>query len=186
MATLQELGLKYNTDKAYFHKFCDDYETFLRGKNISVIVEVGIENGSSLRMWSGYYPDAKVIGIDICEDKLINEGNITSYFGDQSSPKETILPYIHGCDLFIDDGSHLWNHQVNTFEAVFPFMREGSVYIMEDLHTSLLIGSMYDTNTTNPLEYIKKFVLNNDNISYKLIENNNQDSLSMIIEKLPF
>ena len=186
MDSLHEIGIKHNTDKAYLHNFCNEYEIFLKNKNIISIVEVGILNGGSLRMWADFYPDAKVVGIDNDASTLINEGNIVSCIGDQNKPKETILPRVLevDCDLFIDDGSHLWIHQMDTFQTVFPHMKVGSVYIMEDLHTSLWAGSMYDTRTTNPLEYIKKFVENNDNVFYKFIHHNNEESLSMVIEKL--
>lgn len=64
---LNELGIKYNTDKAYLHDFCNSYEKELN-KNIKELWEIGVLDGASLRMWSEYYPSAKIIGFDI-EDK---------------------------------------------------------------------------------------------------------------------
>lgn len=186
MATLHEIGLKYNTDKAYPHNFCNEYEMFLKHKNILSIVEVGILNGGSLRMWAEFYPDAKVVGIDNDASTLINEGNIVSYLGDQSNPLDTILPYVieTNCDLFIDDGSHMWKHQIDTFNNIFPFMKMGSVYILEDLHTSLWTDKGYNNCKVNPLEYIKNFVETNQTVYSKFVDNNNHESISMIIEKL--
>ena len=64
---LHDLGIKYHTDKAYLHNFCNDYEKLLR-KDVKTLWEIGILDGASLRMWSEYYPNAKIIGYDI-EDK---------------------------------------------------------------------------------------------------------------------
>jgi hypothetical protein len=188
MATLHEIGLKYNTDKAYAHGFCNDYEIFLKDMDISSIVEVGILDGASLRMWAEFYPSAKIIGIDIDRKTLINVDNIFSYLGDQANPLGTILPHVMetNCDLFIDDGSHQWSHQINTFNNIFPFMKVGSVYILEDLHTSLWTDRGYNDCKINPSEYIKNFVENNTNVSYKFVDNNDHQSLSMIIKKLSF
>lgn len=36
----------------------------------------------------------------------------------------------------IDDGSHLREHAVISFAHLFPLMPQGSVYAIEDLHTS--------------------------------------------------
>ena len=66
---LHDLGIKYHTDKAYLHNFCNDYEKLLR-KDVKTLWEIGILDGASLRMWSEYYPNAKIIGYDI-EDKSL-------------------------------------------------------------------------------------------------------------------
>ena len=39
-------------------------------------------------------------------------------------------------DVIIDDGSHIGEHVCTTFEALFPSMAAGGVYVIEDLHTS--------------------------------------------------
>lgn len=180
---LHEIGLKYNTDKATYHQFCDGYEEFLTGKSPEVLIEVGIFNGGSLRMWSEYYPQAKIIGLDINPESFVNEGNIHSFFCDQSNPIKTILPMVRllGCDLFIDDGSHLWSHQLNTFMVIFPLLKAGSVYIVEDLHTSLWTTSGYADCSVNPLEFLQTYVKQH-HFKHKLINRDNE-SLSLLIEK---
>lgn len=35
-------------------------------------------------------------------------------------------------DLVIDDASHMYHHSKNTFEASFPYLRPGGVYVLED------------------------------------------------------
>ena len=184
MSRLHQLGLKYQTDKATYHNFCDDYELFLSPYTINCIVEVGIYRGHSLRMWSEFYPEAKIIGLDIDTSSLINEYNISSYIADQNNPEETILPFVNNndVDLFIDDGSHIYSHQINTFNAIFPHLKSKAIYILEDLHTSLWRKSSYDNTAVTPLELIKEYVSKN-NLKHKLVCLNNEQSISMLIEK---
>ena len=59
--------------------------------------------------------------------------------GDQSDPK-----FLHHFielsggefDLVIDDGSHLPSHQLVSFENLWPAVRSGGIYIVEDIETS--------------------------------------------------
>jgi cephalosporin hydroxylase len=46
---------------------------------------------------------------------------------------------MHGpFDIVIDDGSHVFEHQIASFEALFPLASSTAVYIVEDVHTSYL------------------------------------------------
>lgn len=47
---------------------------------------------------------------------------------------ETIGPF----DLVIDDASHHAKDIIANFKAIFPYMRSGSIYVMEDLQTQYL------------------------------------------------
>jgi len=39
-------------------------------------------------------------------------------------------------DIIIDDGSHLNEHVVPTFKLLFPCLKKGGIYVVEDTHTS--------------------------------------------------
>ena len=47
-----------------------------------------------------------------------------------------------GWDIVIDDGSHVPIHQLVTFAALFPFVRPGGLYVIEDIETSYLDGTV--------------------------------------------
>jgi hypothetical protein len=88
---LQELGLKYGTDKAS-HMFrgisyLDIYDRHFYEIRDSVksFVEIGILNGKSLLMWREYFPNATIVGIDINpECKSYESERIKIYIGDQN------------------------------------------------------------------------------------------------------
>lgn len=118
----------------YFSKFVGKPITF---------VEVGVQGGGSLQMWRKFFgPEAKIYGIDIDESVLIHQsqydGNVNIIIGDQGDEKfwDSFLSEIGGIDVFIDDGSHLAQHQKLTFQKVFPHINIGGVFLCEDTHTN--------------------------------------------------
>jgi len=46
-----------------------------------------------------------------------------------------------GWDIIIDDGSHVPRHQLITFTSLFPCVRPGGVYVIEDIESSYYDGS---------------------------------------------
>ena len=67
---LHELGLKYKTDKATFHKYLDFYEKKLPGRDFAGrLLEVGVMDGASMRMWREYVPAR---GFDVQHSLLNN------------------------------------------------------------------------------------------------------------------
>ncbi len=39
-------------------------------------------------------------------------------------------------DIGIDDGSHIWCHQILAFERLWPAIKRGGLYVIEDVLTS--------------------------------------------------
>jgi hypothetical protein len=117
------------------------YEKHLASRRDSVksILEIGIGDGPSLELWAAWFPDAKIIGVDN-EPRIVNEPDERAIrvLATQDAPRELAqavsewAPY----DLIVDDGSHRWSHQVNTFHALWPLLKPGGLYVIEDLHTS--------------------------------------------------
>ena len=141
-ATLDEIGLKWGTDKASTHHgYLPFYETFLaplRDQQLTIL-EVGVYRGASLRTWEEYFPNAKVVGADIqVTCKRFEGGRVRVELVDQSNVEDLAqLAIKHGpFDLIIEDGSHMWEHQITTLRSLFPFLRSGGHYIVEDLQTN--------------------------------------------------
>jgi cephalosporin hydroxylase len=160
---LQELGLKYATTKATMQGFCDLYEKFIGDKPVACLIEIGIAHGASLRMWADYFTEASIIGIDNNLIYQVNEGRIKSYIADQGKVSTIVdLVFKHDPDIFIDDGSHIWSHQINTHKAIFPLLKPGAIYILEDLCTSLPIYfDEYADIPEKPTDYIIRFLEQN-------------------------
>jgi hypothetical protein len=144
LATTMRLYL--GTDKLV-HGYAPGYASYLRTKRWQVkrVLEIGVGGyesrapGGSLRIWRDYFPRARIVGMDI-NDKDVDLGPRVRFVrGDQSSAEdlERVVAALGGPpDVVIDDGSHLGGHAKLSFEYLFPRMSSGSLYVVEDLHTS--------------------------------------------------
>lgn len=145
MNILQQLGLKYGTDKSrHAYKgitYLDIYDKYFNSIRYSVksILEIGIRDGSSLRMWKEYFPNAVIYGVDInpeCERH--QEDRIKIIIGDQNDDNDLnrIKNEIGLCDIILDDGSHITRHEIRTFDVLYNSVIRGGYYVIEDLRNS--------------------------------------------------
>jgi hypothetical protein len=141
-ATLDELGLKYNTDKASDrHDYLDIYESVLRDfrDDTFVLLDLGVgvapaEFASTL-MWSEYFPNAQVVGVDI-QDYVSPSERIEFLRTDLSGLDALEVLASRRPKVVIEDASHMWAHQIISLVYLLPAVQPGGVYIWEDLHTS--------------------------------------------------
>lgn len=121
------------------------------------IVEFGVYHGGSLQMWKYYFGEkAKIIGFDInplCKD--LEEENITIVIGDQENAVslKQITAIEPKLDIILDDGGHTMDQQRVTFQEMWASLKEGGIYICEDLHTSY--WSEYGGGYKNPVSFIE-------------------------------
>lgn len=47
-------------------------------------------------------------------------------------------------DIIIDDGGHTMNQQITSFKILFPALKSGGIYVIEDLHTSYTYAPLYE------------------------------------------
>jgi cephalosporin hydroxylase len=129
------------------------------------LVEVGVQKGGSLDMWSGYFPHHESItGIDIdpeCANLVYDNPKIKVVIGDQTDPAfwDSFLASDPQIDVFIDDGGHYMDQQIVTFEKVFPHLNIGGIYICEDCHTSYMAHNGGGLNRKSSfIEYAKDYI----------------------------
>lgn len=135
METLQQIGLRNKTDKAITHLYMDNYEKYLWGvrKESVCLLEIGVAGGGSIKTWKDYFDDALVFGIDNNPDCAGED----IFIGDQTDTKflDDVLSKIPIPDIIIDDGSHVGELTIKTFEYLFPRMAPGGLYFVEDTAT---------------------------------------------------
>lgn len=125
--TLHEWGLFHKTDKATFHGYCDFYQEHIG--NPRSILEFGVKDGASLKMWRDAYPEASVIGMDINPAKPIIGVQVLM----RDCLEGNICHSKH--DLIIDDASHNTLDQITTFGLWWEAVNKGGAYLVEDVHT---------------------------------------------------
>lgn len=143
MISLTELGIMYMTDKAMFHGFTDFYDEHfksIRDKKNNIL-EIGILMGSSIKMLHDYFHKSTIHAIDIHEKTFLNNDRIKTYICDQSNMNQLseLFRYMQ-FDLIIDDGGHTMEQQQVSFWYLWNKVKSGGMYVIEDLHTSLLFG----------------------------------------------
>lgn len=137
-------GNNFTTDKSkYGHNFNKLYHNYfqdLRDEPLNLL-EIGLAVGHSIQMWAKYFTNAKLVSIDHDIKHYqysLNNDRITIIKGDQTDLK--LLQDINGkygpFDIIIDDGSHIDSHTKMTFDTLFPLLKSGGLYVVEDLHTS--------------------------------------------------
>ncbi len=170
MTNLIELGLKYPTSKGK-HGFLEIYERYfekLKYKKLNIL-EIGVENGDSLRIWSNYFVNSKICGIDIIKRDFIIK-NCEIFCGSQSDQiiLSQIVDKYKYFDLIIDDGSHLSKDIIFSFNYLFEYLKEGGLYVIEDLQTSYQPrygGSRFNLNKNNTsMNFVKSLA---DSINYE-------------------
>jgi hypothetical protein len=157
---LSRLAEKYGTDKGpkgypYVNKL--GMKRFAKGNNYTEVYEyffyplkdtlkkyfeIGIESGASLFMARDYFPNAMIYGIDIVDSSKLNSDRIKTFVADQTKRenlKDFIKMYGKDYDLIIDDGGHSMEMQQVSFGYLFPYVKPGGIYIIEDVHTSFML-----------------------------------------------
>lgn len=120
-------------------------------------LEIGVSEGGSLEVWRKYLgPDAVIHGLDIdprCAHvvpALIARVHIGSQ--DDVELLRRVVEEMGGVDVVLDDGSHVANHQRISFDALWPLLSFGGMYICEDLHTAYWPG--YQGGLRRPGQFI--------------------------------
>ena len=107
-------------------------------------LEIGIFRGGSIELWREYFGQAaKIAGIDInpaCKD-YVEEPN-RAFIGSQADEDflKSVIDEIGSPDIILDDGSHVADHQMASFLILFPLLKTGGLYVIEDLHTAYWPG----------------------------------------------
>jgi hypothetical protein len=127
------------------------------------LLEIGVSGGGSLDLWRRYLgPDAVIFGIDIdpaCAGVVSPPNQVR--IGSQADPKFLlrVIDEMGAPDIILDDGSHVAGHQRRTFHTLFPLLKEGGLYVIEDLHTAY--WSDYDGGYRRPgtaIELVKRMI----------------------------
>lgn len=146
--TLDQLAIKYDSDKSSLHhNYCPIYEHYFGHlkEEFFTLLELGIggydhpnRGGASLRMWYEYFPNAKIMGIDLHEKRGLDNDRIKifkcsqdSYLGLRLIIDPTIIP-----SIIIDDASHINPLTIRSFEILWPLLAPGGIYVVEDIESS--------------------------------------------------
>jgi SAM-dependent methyltransferase len=154
---LDRLANKYRSDKGslYYnaHGYAAVYEHHLREDRLADlhILELGLlrhdvqarnpggpyDDVPSLKMWREYCPNARIVGFDIADFSTAPPlAGVRIVRGDMGRPEDlrSLVEQSDGeFDVIIDDGSHASHHQQIALAELFPHLKPGGHYFVEDL-----------------------------------------------------
>jgi SAM-dependent methyltransferase len=152
-ANLTDLADRHGSDKGSAkHRYTELYHMLFQPlrKRAVTLLEMGLQIGGpehgakadrqttdlpSIRMWLDYFPKARIHGLDVSDFSWFAHDRFTFHrcdMDDRAALAATAraLPPL---DIVLDDASHASHHQQNAFLEIFPRLRPGGLYIIEDL-----------------------------------------------------
>jgi hypothetical protein len=149
-----------NSDKLTNHGYQRIYPWFLSHfKTTDVnLLEIGVADSESLKLWKNYFEKVNLYAIDILP-LIISDVKVNFSQLDQSSERE-LLEFANNLkvkfDIIIDDGSHVPDHQMLTLLNLWETLKDGGVYIIEDIETSywgksFIYGYKFNSYKRNPI-----------------------------------
>ena len=107
------------------------------------IMEVGVFQGGSMVFLDKLFAPEKIVGVDIKREPIPALDNYISerphmkmYYARSQDKPGTLMAarenFPTGIDLVIDDASHLYEPSRGTFQMLFPLVRVGGEYLIED------------------------------------------------------
>ena len=137
----------YTSDKGYDHDYIDAYyATEFDGKRESVsnVLELGVQWGGSLMLWSSWFTNAKVIGLDIYEGvpkhyEEMRDGrefpNVEIRIQDGYSDQVIAEHQDNFYDYVIDDGPHSLESMITAIHKWLPKVKPGGKLVIEDIQS---------------------------------------------------
>ena len=158
---LNDLGLKYGTDKASnWHRYLDFYEEVLKDIDVKSLLEIGIYQWASIRMWREFFPNAKIIGVDIRECPAIHWCELIRADATTKSFADSVGMF----DVILDDWWHFMSQQIHSFDNLRSHVAPDGVYILEDACTSFR-PHFLDMGNVTAYDYLIEFATKH-NIKY--------------------
>lgn len=144
---LHRLAELHGTDKVFGHNYIDVYSLhFAPFRKLPVaFLEIGVggyddptAGGQSLRMWKDYFSNGRIHALDIFDKSYHQEERIRIFQGSQADCEclDKIHREVGDFDIIVDDGSHMNEHIVTSFEILFPMLKSGGIYVVEDIQTA--------------------------------------------------
>jgi len=152
MKTLDQLAIYYGSDKSsQHHNYCKHYEShFSTMRSTPVkLLELGIggyefkdRGGAGLRMWQSYFTNkhSRFYSVDLYDKSGLDflDTRTKIFMGSQNDGDFLLelMKEINTPDIIIDDVSHVNPLTIRTFEILYPLLKDGGIYVVEDAHTS--------------------------------------------------
>jgi hypothetical protein len=187
--SLEEIVDNSRTDKNTLHSYLPLYQKLLISKKETAknVLEVGIYAGGSIKLWSDFFTNATVYGLDIINiqniwegikynDKIILHTSIDAYNNDFFI--NNFLNKNIKCDFILDDGPHSLESMKQFIRLYSQIMTDDGILIIEDVQSWDWIDILKNEVPENLKQFIKIYDLRHNKNRY--------DDIVFTIDKLNF
>jgi len=142
--SLEQLVDNGKTDKNTTHSYLPLYQQLLIGKKDTAknVLEVGISYGGSIKLWSDFFTNATVYGLDIINSNMVwtdikNNKNIILHTSTDAYNTEFFKTHFLAknikCDFMLDDGPHTLDSMKQFIRLYSQIMTDDGILIIEDV-----------------------------------------------------
>ena len=175
--SLEELVDNMTTDKNTTHSYLPLYQKLLISKKETAknVLEVGIYNGGSIKLWSDFFTNANIYGLDIMNindvweciknnDKIILHTSTDAYNNDFF-----ITHFLNKnirFDFMLDDGPHTIESMKQFIKLYSQIMTDDGILIIEDVQSWDWIDILNNEVPENLKQFIKIYDLRQNKNRY--------------------
>jgi len=168
--SLVELADNSRTDKNTTHSYLELYQTLLCSKKETAqnVLEVGILLGGSIKLWSDFFINANVYGLDIMDINNVWEGikdkeNIILYTSTDAYNNDFFTSHFLDknikFDFMLDDGPHSLESMKQFIHLYSKIMTDDGILIIEDVQSWDWIDILKSEVSEELQPYIKVYDL---------------------------
>lgn len=173
----QWMFLQYHS---YIENFYEEAFRPYRDKE-NTILEIGVDTGGSMALWSKYFSNSKILGIDIKTSRFLEQFRDTNYpnirnitVTDAYDP--VLVDFLPEFDIIIDDGPHWLSYQLKGIELYLPKLKVGGLMVIEDVEDIKNINELSKAVPNNGMYITKAYDLRDIDKRY--------DSIIFSIERI--
>ena len=187
--SLLELVDNKTTDKNTLHSYLELYQNLLESKKLSAkhVLEIGIYNGGSIKLWSDFFTNATVYGMDLenghrIKSDIVGKRNIVlltsmNAYSDDIFSKEILGRNIK-FDFMLDDGPHTYESMVSFIRLYSQVMTDDGILIIEDVQNIDWLDNLKNEVPQHLKQYVKTYDLREnkgryDDIVFTIDKRNN-------------
>lgn len=188
MSELFDLMKKYDSIKVrnkypYSHFYAKTiYPRYLEARRNEAlkVLEVGIAYGGALQAMRDYLPNSQIIGydLDLEQCRIEDSTRITLMQGSQDDRTKLreLVNAFGPFDMVIDDACHLFNPQRVSLEELWPAVKPGGLYFIEDVFT---LAGKRGNASSQIFHHLKETWLTEDKFAKKNFIDFNKDVAAM-------
>ena len=187
--SLEEIADNSRTDKNTVHSYLPLYQKLLISKKETAknVLEVGIYHGGSIKLWSDFFTNATVYGLDIMNIQQVWEGiknnekiilhTSTNAYDNNFFITQFLNKNIK-CDFMLDDGPHSLESMKQFIKLYSQIMTDDGILIIEDVQSWDWIDILKNEVPANLRKFIKIYDLRQnknryDDIVFTIDKSNN-------------